>query len=69
MPKSPKPPVVRVGLMRVRDHCTFAWRQPEGDGQRSVEVVTTHCAACLDDLQRRGYQLIHITRREPPNKT
>jgi hypothetical protein len=47
-----------VGLIRVRDHCTFTWRGPEDE--RTVEIEAHHCADCIADVRTRGYRLIEI---------
>ena len=36
-------PHVFTGLIRLRDHCTFTWEQPEGDPQRTAIVRENHC--------------------------
>lgn len=52
-------PVVVVGLIRVRQHCTFRWEEPEGGGRRTVEVRATHCPECVDELRELGYLLAY----------
>ncbi len=47
-----------VGLLRVREHCTFTWRGPVEGGQRTVEVFPEHCAECIAEVRRRGFDLI-----------
>jgi hypothetical protein len=54
--RNPEQPVVRVGLLRVREHCTFSWYAPEG-GRRTAEVRATHCEACVAELRQRGYDI------------
>ena len=49
---------MRVGLLRMRDHCTFSWQQPEGEGRRTVEVLPTHCDLCVAALLERGYEIV-----------
>lgn len=49
-----KPPVL-VGLVRLRDHCTFTWAESERGGRRVATVYGTHCAQCVAELQERGY--------------
>ena len=51
-------PAVRVGLIRVREHCTFTWKEPEAGGRRSAEIRTTHCAECVAVLRELGYRLV-----------
>jgi hypothetical protein len=53
-------PVMLVGLLRLRGHCTFSWREPEGGGRRAVEVQTTHCEACVAELRERGYRIVYV---------
>jgi hypothetical protein len=47
-----------VGLVRLRDHCTFTWQRSEGADQRSVVVHDHHCLQCLAEARRRGYRLV-----------
>ncbi len=47
-----------VGLIRVRQHCTFTWRRNLRHDQRSVDVFANHCADCVDEVRRRGYSLV-----------
>jgi hypothetical protein len=54
----PIKPVVLVGLIRLREHCIFTWRETERGGRRSVEVRATHCAECVGELQALGYVLV-----------
>jgi hypothetical protein len=61
MTKEPKTPVTLTGLVRVREHCVFSWQEPERGGERSAVVLTTHCAACVAELQLRGYKLVQGT--------
>lgn len=59
MSADPPPPVMLVGLMRVREHCTFTWRKPETGGVRAVEVLADHCLQCIAELRRGGFELIN----------
>ena len=52
-----RPPRGLVGLVRVREHCTFNWRSLVESGVRVVEVIPTHCADCIAEVRRRGYRL------------
>lgn len=47
-----------VGLVRVREHCTFTWRKATPGAPASVEVREDHCPQCLADVRRRGYRLL-----------
>ena len=47
-----------VGLVRIRQHCTFTWRRAARQEQRSVEIFPNHCADCVDEARRRGYTLV-----------
>jgi hypothetical protein len=47
-----------VGLVRLRDHCTFKWQRSDGSDQRTVVVLDHHCLQCLAEARRRGYNLI-----------
>ncbi len=59
MANDPKPPAMLVGLTRIREHCVFTWQEPEGGGQRSVEVLPSHCAECVAEIRQRGYRLVY----------
>jgi len=59
MSKESREPVVLVGLIRLREHCTFTWHELEGSGRRSADVRATHCAECVAELQDLGYLLVH----------
>lgn len=50
--------VTRVGLVRVRNHCTFTWRAAECDAAKSAVLGPTHCAECIEELRRLGYQVV-----------
>jgi hypothetical protein len=52
-----RPPLVLVGLIRVREHCIFTWQEPEGSAQRSVKILPSHCAECIAEIRRLGYNL------------
>jgi hypothetical protein len=52
--------VVLVGLLRLREHCTFTWREPQAGGRRSAEVRSTHCEACVAELRRLGYDIVSV---------
>lgn len=55
--------MVRVGLVRLRDHCAFAWEQPPGGGPKVATIRSTHCPECIAELDRLGYSTV----REGPN--
>lgn len=48
---------MRIGLLRIREHCTFTWRQAEGETKRALEVRPHHCEHCLAEARRSGYVL------------
>src|SRR5688572_13314239 len=52
----PSERVTLVGLIRVNACCTFSWEEFE-DGRRRIEVGAVHCPACVEEMQRRGYEL------------
>jgi hypothetical protein len=54
-----------VGLVRVRQHCTFTWRKAAHQDQRSVEVFGNHCADCVEEVRRRGYSLVFTDPERP----
>jgi hypothetical protein len=54
----PRKVVVLVGLIRVREHCTFTWEEPEGGGRRSAQVRETHCSECVATLRELEYRLV-----------
>jgi hypothetical protein len=46
-------------LIRIREHCTFSWQEPEGGGRRTVVVRSNHhCAGCVAELRELGYRLV-----------
>ena len=47
-----------VGLVRVREHCTFAWRKVSPRTPASIEVRENHCPQCVADVRQRGYRLL-----------
>jgi hypothetical protein len=46
-----------VGLVRVRDHCTFRWSVRGSTEVRTAEVDVSHCSECIEELESRGYVL------------
>jgi len=48
----------RVGLIRVRNHCTFSWQEDEAGGLRSIAVQANHCSECVVELRKQGYVLV-----------
>jgi hypothetical protein len=60
-----RPAEMLVGLVRLRDHCTFAWEEPIGGGQRLAHVRRTHCEQCIAELGALGY----LTVREDSDKS
>ena len=59
MAAEPPSPVMLVGVMRVRKHCTFSWERPETADIRTVEVRSSHCPQCIAELRQRGFQLVN----------
>ena len=55
-----EPRHVPVGLLRVRNHCTFTWRGAVTGAQRRVEVLPDHCAECIAEVRRRGLEVIYV---------
>lgn len=55
-----------VGLLRVRNHCTFTWRGLVAGGQRSIEVLPDHCAECVAEVRRLGFDVIYIAADKEP---
>jgi hypothetical protein len=45
---------VLVGLIRLRDHCTFTWSKQEDGGPRTVDVRANHCSECVAELVKLG---------------
>lgn len=43
-----------IGETRVRNHCTFRWREAIGvpDAPRLYEIEDHHCDACIAELKR-----------------
>ena len=60
-----KSPITLTGLVRVREHCVFTWREPEGGGERSVDIFPTHCTECIKEIQQRGYRLVTESPKPP----
>jgi hypothetical protein len=58
MMELPKP-VVLVGLIRLREHCTFTWEEPARGGRRVAMITSTHCSECIAELGKLGYLLAH----------
>jgi hypothetical protein len=44
-----------IGLLRVRNHCLFTWR--ERGNRRVVEVSEAHCEVCIEEVRGRGYDV------------
>ena len=41
-----------IGLIKIRDHCLFTWREREfGRGPRRIEITSAHCEACIRELR------------------
>jgi hypothetical protein len=59
-----------VGLVRINDCCTFVWEESEtAEGPRRIKVRASHCAQCIEESQRRGYEVIpEETKGDPPRK-
>lgn len=58
------PSDVLVGLVRLRDHCTFAWEATEPGGRRTVRVRSNHCPQCVAELRELGYALLPDDKEE-----
>lgn len=54
------------GTIKIRQHCTFSWRQPESGYQRIVDIENHHCDTCVSELVRMG-GFIFNDRRDPPS--
>jgi hypothetical protein len=57
---------VLVGLIRVREHCAFAWEEPATGGRRVAIATQTHCDDCVAELRRRGYVVRAEDEKEAP---
>jgi hypothetical protein len=55
-----------IGLLRLRDHCTFTWRGTEGRDERTIEIHSDHCLQCLAEARRRGYRLVTSDGKDYP---
>jgi hypothetical protein len=62
------PPVTLVGLLRMREHCMFTWKELQLGGPRSVEIGPSHCATCIAEVRQLGYQLIYKDGAGPGNE-
>jgi hypothetical protein len=41
-----------IGLIWIRDHLLFTWREREfGRGPRRIEITPAHCEACIRELR------------------
>ena len=58
MTRGPRQPAPRVGLLRVRDHCLVSWQQGEQEDTRTVEINSSHCEDCTNEVRRLGYVLV-----------
>jgi hypothetical protein len=54
-----------VGLIKVRDHCTFAWRRWVVDDTRRATRLSTHCDACVAAMQELGYVVLEPDPPQP----
>jgi hypothetical protein len=42
-----------IGLIRIRDHCLFTWRERDfGRGARVIEFTPEHCEECIAELRK-----------------
>ena len=55
------------GSIRIREHCTFQWRQTESAYQRIVDIELQHCDECVAYLAKQSGFLLNDTRRPPKN--
>jgi hypothetical protein len=55
--------VVLQGSIRIRNHCTFVWRERASGGRRTAHVKATHCADCAAELRELGYLLAYVEPR------
>jgi hypothetical protein len=61
----PTSAVTLTGLVRIRQHCLFRWQEPEGGGERTVDILPTHCAECVKEIQQRGYKSVRDVGERP----
>jgi hypothetical protein len=41
-----------TGLIRIRGHCLFTWRERElGVGPRTIEITSEHCEDCIAEIR------------------
>jgi hypothetical protein len=55
---------VFTGFVRLREHCTFTWEQPEGEPRRTAIVRENHCEECVTAVRGLGYLLRSETKAE-----
>jgi hypothetical protein len=56
-------PLESTGLIRVRGHCLFTWREKSfGDGPRTIEITSEHCDECIAEVRRlaAGHQPVRF---------
>jgi hypothetical protein len=54
------------GILKVRDHCLFTWRETE-QGERIARVKMHHCAECIVALRNLGYFTLWIRTCDAPH--
>jgi hypothetical protein len=59
-------PISLVGLVRLRDHCTFEWWRLDVSTVKNIEIREHHCLQCLAEARRRGYRLLTQDGKEYP---
>ncbi len=52
-----------IGLLKIRDHCLFTWREPERERRRIVEIRSEHCEQCIAELYKMAVGWTLIDRR------
>jgi hypothetical protein len=53
-----------VGLVQMREHCTFAWRKATPAAVPSIEIDENHCPQCIAEVRQRGYRLLTADGKE-----
>jgi hypothetical protein len=49
---------LRVGLIRIEDCCMFTWTVVSEGAPPAIQVFSHHCGRCLEEMKRRGYQVL-----------
>jgi hypothetical protein len=58
---------VVVGVIKIRQHCLFTWREPANrPGSRRIEIGPEHCEECVAELERIIQRPVYLVDTRPP---